>query len=85
MYLTKLMYSPQPYSRQARGGAALSPSPGERSAGFFRRYFSYLTPFFAFFPHCGAWSRAKASYAMKLEKLPHSFMSPKHYINRYKQ
>ena len=46
------------------------PSPGHRSARFFRRYFSYLTPFFAFFPDCGAWSRANDSYAMKLEKLP---------------
>ena len=51
-------------------GAALSPSPGHRSARFFRRYFSYLTPFYAFFPHCGAWSRANDSYAMTLEKLP---------------
>ena len=23
------------------------------------RDFSYLTPFFAFFPHCGAWFQAK--------------------------
>ena len=51
-------------------GAALSPSPGHRSAHFLRRYFSYLTPFFAFFSHCRAWSRANDSYAMKLEKLP---------------
>ena len=53
-----------------QGGAALSPSSGHPSARFFRRYFSYLTPFFAFFPHCGAWSRVNDSYAMKLEKLP---------------
>ena len=32
--------------------------------------FSYLTPFFAIFPHCGAWSQVNDSYAMKLEKLP---------------
>ena len=51
-------------------GAALSPSPGHPSARFFRRYFSYLTPFYAFFPHCGAWSRANDSYAMILEKIP---------------
>ena len=56
--------------RREKGGAALFPSPGHPSARFFRRYFSYLTPFFAFFSHCGAWSRANDSYAMKLEKLP---------------
>ena len=56
--------------RRGKGGAALSPSPGHPSARFFRRYFFYLTPFFAIFPHCGAWSRANDSYAMKLEKLP---------------
>ena len=36
--------------RREKGGTALSPSPGHLSARFFRRYFSYLTPFFAFFP-----------------------------------
>ena len=56
--------------RRERGGAALSPSPGHASVRFFRRYFSYLTPFLAFFPHCGAWSRANDSYAMILEKIP---------------
>ena len=56
--------------RRGKCGAALSPSPGHRSARFFRRYFSYLTPFFAFFPHCGACSWANDSYAMILEKLP---------------
>ena len=56
--------------RRGKGGAALCPSPGHASVRFFRRYFSYLTPFFAFFSHCGAWSRANDSYAMKLEKLP---------------
>ena len=56
--------------RRGKCGAALSPSPGHRSARFLRRYFSYLTPFFAFFLHCGAWSRANDSYAMTLEKLP---------------
>ena len=35
-----------------QGGAALSPSSGHPSARFF-----YMTPFFAFFPHCGAWSQ----------------------------
>ena len=29
-----------------------------RSARLARRYFSYLTPFFAFFPYYGAWSQA---------------------------
>ena len=43
---------------------------GYHSARFFRRYFSYLTLFFAFFSHCGAWSGANDSYAMKLDKLP---------------
>ena len=56
--------------RRGKCGAALSPSPGHRSARFFRRYFSYLTPFFAFFPYCGAWSRTKDRYAMIGEKLP---------------
>ena len=56
--------------RREKGGTALSPSPGHPSARFFRRYFSYLTPFFAFSPHCRAWSRANDSYAMTLEKIP---------------
>ena len=56
--------------RRGKCGAGLSSSPGNPLARFFRRYFSYLTPFFAFFSHCGAWSRANDSYAMKLEKLP---------------
>ena len=56
--------------RRGKCGTALSPSPGHRSARFFRRHFSYLTPIFAFFPHCGAWSRANDSYAMILEKIP---------------
>ena len=56
--------------RREKGGAALSPSPDHSSARFFRRYFFYLTPFFAFFSHCGAWSRTNDSYAMKLQKLP---------------
>ena len=32
--------------------------PDIRWARFAHRYFSYLTPFFSFFPHCGAWSLA---------------------------
>ena len=36
--------------RREKGGAALFPSPGHPSARFFRRYFSYLTPIFAFSP-----------------------------------
>ena len=36
----------------------------KKSARFFRRYFSFLTPFTAIFHHCGAWSRANASYAI---------------------
>ena len=35
-------------------------APGNRSARFARRYFFYLTPFFAFFPHGGAWSQANS-------------------------
>ena len=38
--------------------ATFPPSPGHRWARFARQHFSYLTPFFAFFPHCGAWSQA---------------------------
>ena len=64
--------------RREKGGAALFPSPGHPTAHFLRRYFStrlasfflYFSPFFAIFPHCGAWSRVNDSYAMKLEKLP---------------
>ena len=43
---------------RGKGDAALSPSPGHRSSRFARRCFFYLTPFFAFFPYCGAWSQA---------------------------
>ena len=67
--------------RGGKCGATLSPSPGHRSAHFLRRYFSYLTPFFAFFSHCGAWSRANDSYAMKLEKLPLKTKSQLHASN----
>ena len=42
--------------------AAFTPSPGHRWAHFARRYFSYLTSFFASFPHCGAWSQANDCY-----------------------
>ena len=34
------------------------PFPAHRWARFARRFISYLTPFFAFFPYCGAWSKA---------------------------
>jgi len=34
---------------------------GSLGRGFARRYFSYLTPFFAFFPHFGDWSQATAA------------------------
>ena len=34
-----------------------------RSARFARRYFSYLTAFFAFFPHCVAWSQARRDHS----------------------
>ena len=37
--------------------AALSHSQGYPSARFARRHFFYLIPFFAFSPHCGAWSQ----------------------------
>ena len=75
--------------RRGKCGAALSPSPGHRSARFLRRYFSYLTPFFAFFSHCGAWSRANDSYTMTLEKLPLNdkiiALCLQHIIVNYKQ
>ena len=41
---------PRDSLRRGKCGAALFPSPGPRSARFLRRYFSYLTPFFAFSP-----------------------------------
>ena len=37
---------------------AFPPHQLHRWARFARRYFSCLTPFFAFFPHCRAWSQA---------------------------
>ena len=57
----KIVERSQPRSSLGRGkvAAALSPSPGRRCARFARRYFSYLTAFFAFFLHCGAWFQAK--------------------------
>ena len=42
------------------GGEGAAPFPGNRSVRFARRYFFYLTPFSAFFPHCGAWSQANS-------------------------
>ena len=35
-----------------------SPFPGHQWARFAYRFISFLTPFFAFFPHCGSWSQA---------------------------
>ena len=61
-------------AERGKGRCALSPFPGHRLARFFRRHFSYLTPFFAFFPQCRAWSQANDSYS----KLHVS-------IDRYKQ
>ena len=40
------------------GSAALASSPGHCKARFACRYFSYKTPFFTLFLHCGAWSQA---------------------------
>ena len=40
------------------GSVPLPSSPIHCSAPFTCRYFSYLTPFFPFFLHCGAWSHA---------------------------
>ena len=60
------------------------PSPGHRSARFFRWYFSYLTPIFAFFPYCGAWFSGKwqlryDTWENTFEWQNHSFMSPTHH------
>ena len=42
---------------RGEGWRSLFPSPGNRSARFALRYFSYLTPFLAFSPPpCGFWS-----------------------------
>ena len=43
----------------AECSAPFSPSPGHHQARFACQYFSYLTPFFSFSPHCGAWSQAR--------------------------
>ena len=48
-----LMSSLGPGSPLWEKGANIS--VGYRSSRFTRQYFSYLTPFFAFFPHCAAW------------------------------
>ena len=47
---TKIGEQSEPRGSLLRGKGWLSPSSGNRSARFARRYFSYLTPFFAFFP-----------------------------------
>ena len=47
---TKIGEQSEPRGSLLRGKGWLSPSPGNRSARFARRYFSYLTPFFAFPP-----------------------------------
>ena len=56
--------------RKGKSGAALFPSQGHRPARFFRRYFSYLTPFFFPFSPITEPYQANPSYAMKLQKLP---------------
>ena len=52
--------------RWGKGGAAPSPFQCHRWPRFARRYFSHLTPFFAFFSHSGAWSQAKESQLLQL-------------------
>ena len=47
---TKTGEQSEPRGSLLRGKGWLSPSPGNRSARFARRYFSYLTPLFAFPP-----------------------------------
>ena len=43
---------------QLRGSLGRGKGGVHHLAHFDRLYFSYLTPFFPFFPHCGAWSQA---------------------------
>ena len=43
---------------QLRGSLGRGKGGVHHLAHFDRLYFSYLTPFFPFFPQCGAWSQA---------------------------
>ena len=61
------------HQRLSPGSASLSPSPGYHLARFARRYFSYLTPFFAFFLHCGAWSQVTANSTLDDKMDLHKF------------
>ena len=54
----KLAWDQAPHCGEKGKKLALAKKKKSRSACFARRYFSYLTPFFAFFPQCGAWSQA---------------------------
>ena len=60
-----------------RRGERIS-SPRYRSARFARRYFSYLTPFFAFFPHYGAWSQASWRAESLLSNI--TFLRPVNFV-----
>ena len=53
-----------------------SPFLGHRWARFARRFISYLTPFFAFFPHCGAWSQATQMVSQLQTQLTMSLQLP---------
>ena len=61
------------HQRLSPGSASLSPSPGYHLAPFACRCFSYLTPFFTFFPQCGAWSQVVANSTLDDKMDLHKF------------
>ena len=61
------------HQRLSPGSASLCPSPGYHLAPFACRYFSYLTPFSTFFPHCGAWSQVIANSTLDDKMDLHKF------------
>ena len=72
------------HQRLSLCSASLFPSPGYHLARFARRYFSYLTPFFAFFPHCGAWSQVTANSTLDDKMDLHKFALGKYVAKMYR-
>ena len=74
----KLAWDQAPHCGEKGKKIGFGEKKKSRLACFARRCFSYLTPFFAFFPQCGAWSQAncnpKSFFTIRSQK--HLLLTP---------